>query len=380
MGIQRKSAVWIMKCRLYVLYFALIIIGLWVYESDNVYALEELPIDYTDVNEHMPDSSNDTDFEGMVHQFATGSINGNLTQSMINTWKDQLFAEIRQNAKQMKWILLIGIFSAILSKMALALRTSVVSDTGQLVSVMLVGTSLYGIFEICMQIASSFLEQILSFMKCLLPVYMCSLGLFLGGSGVRLYYESVFVFLCVMDILILKIAFPVIRIYGVFTLMNGFTKDKIAEGFLNYMEYILNFIFKGFCAATVFLSALQGMLLPGIAGNRLTNSVIRSLSGTVGVSVSNLVYGSAGAIKSGIGAAGCVVLLIYLAVPFIKLFVTQTCLQGVSMILTPVADQRMIDSTVGMKKAVEYLLKGIFLSAVMCMVMIAVICMTAQRV
>lgn len=346
-------------------------------EEQTINGLQE-ELDYSLVEDFLQDTIQEDTFKfsEMVETVLQGD-SQNVFWNFFQYLKNKILGELRFNTELLKKMILIGLFTAVFSNFSSVLKDNSISETGFFISYVLMITVLLSSYGILVEIVQSVLTTILDFMKALLPVYMVSLGLQLGQGGAASYYSIALTIISVVDYLSLHFFVPAIGIFLVFHLINNFSKEDFISKAADLIKRLVNYGITGLFAVITGMNVIQGMLLPvsGSIRNQAVSSVLGIMSGGMANNITNLAYGTASAVKSGIGTVGMLVIVALAIIPILKVVCFVFGYHVAAVLLQPVSDKRLIKSIEAVAEGAALLLKCIFLCTFTMLITIAIICM-----
>lgn len=354
------------------------------FTAENVEASEmnlQEEFDFGEVQDFLGDNYSEVefDFSEMVHELIEGK-SDDVFRKNFKLLKESILKEMDFNRDILKKIIIIAIFAAIFTNLSLILGNQHISDTGFHVSYLLIITFLLTSFGVLCTIATTVLERLVEFMKALLPVYMVSLGVNIGQTGASSYYGVALMIITVIEYVCLKILIPAAGIYMVLVLVNNISKEDLISKAADIIKKLINFAIKSMFTIVTSVNIIQGMLLPvtGKLKSNAAKSVIGIVSGGMSNNITNLVYGSASLVKSGIGTAGMIIVCIIIFIPIVKILIFILGYNITNVILQPVSDKRIINSIEGVIEGATLLLRCVFLCSIMFIITIAIICITTN--
>ncbi len=351
-------------------------------DEDNSFITDiQEEFNFAEIQEFLEDnySGQEFEFSDMVRELMAGK-SDNVFKRYFKLLKESVLKELDYNRDVLKKIIIISIFAAVFTNFSMILGNRHISETGFHVSYLLIVTLLLTSFGVLSGIAVTVLERLVDFMKALLPVYMVSLGVNIGQAGASSYYGMALMIITVIEFLCLKVLIPAAGIYMILTLVNNISKEDFISKASQLIKKAVNFSIKSMFTIVTSMNVIQGMLLPvtGTVRNNAAKSVLGIMSGGISNNITNLVYGSASLVKSGIGTAGMIVVCVIMIVPIVKMLLFIFGYNIINVILQPVTDKRIINSIEGVTEGAELLLRCVFLCSMMFIVTIAIICVTTN--
>lgn len=308
-------------------------------------------------------------------------MNGKLDQVMGqvgNAIKELLLGEIKTNGHMMGQIIILGIIGAVFSNFSSVFSGSQISETGFFVTYLLLFTYLAASFFTSVSIAGDVINQILGFMKALLPAYFLAVAFAGGSTAAAASYGFTLFVIAAAQWLLGQVLLSLIKVYALLVMAGHIAKEDMLSKMTELLEQIISWSVKTMVGVVLGFQIIQGMVLPYV--DSMKTGAIQKLAGAIpGIgnsigSVSQMVLGSGVVIKNTIGAAGIVILLIIAAIPLIKLVVLMVLYKCVAALLQPVCDKRIVSCISDIAKGHKLLL-SITASAVMLFVItIALVC------
>lgn len=339
-------------------------------------------LDYGAVQNFLEDTfdTESIQFSDFVKQLLSGK-SEHAVRDFLETIKGMILNEVTVNGALLKNIILIGLFAAVFTNFSSILGNQNISETGFFISYMVLITLLLSSFDLLSEIATVVLTNVLDFMKALLPVYMVSLGLNLGQGGAIAYYNMALVIISIINALCLHLLLPAVEIFMLLSLVNNISKEDIISKGAELIKKLVNYALNGLFAIVTGMNVIQSMLLPvtGSIRNQAASSVLGIMSGGMANNITGLAYGTANAVKSGIGTAGMLILVAIVTVPILKVLVFILGYNVTTVMLQPITDKRIIKSIEAVADGATLLLKCIFVCTFMLILTIAIICLTTNQ-
>lgn len=122
----------------------------------------------------------DFSFWDLMKELVKGNLGGVLGQVGAGI-RNTLFSEVGKGGHMLFQVAAIGIIGAVFSNVSSVFKGGQISDAGFFVTYLLLFTCLAASFTASLQVAAQVLDQILEFMRLLMPAYFMSVA-FSGGS------------------------------------------------------------------------------------------------------------------------------------------------------------------------------------------------------
>lgn len=235
-------------------------------------------------------------------------------------------------------------------------------------------------FTYIVQVANETIENIIVFVKLFVPTYFVAVGTSTGVTTASVYYEIILVITYFVESFFMNALIPMICTYMIIGLLNGLLLEERLVLFLELLKKGINLTLKIFLGAVTGISLIQSALSPVI--DSLRNSTVKkALSaipgiGSIAEGAAELVLGSAILLKNSLGIL-MLILLIYLClVPILKIAIIAITMKLGAAFVGMLGDKRVTDCTNLVGDAGVLLLRTIFSSLAVFIIVIAVITKT----
>lgn len=346
--------------------------------ADSIDVMNEFNFD--DIEEFINNDEDleDINFKEIVSDFLSGDANGGLKE-IWSYVKEILFDEIINNFGVLKKILYISILAAILTNFTKVLKNSQVSDTGFIVCYMVIISLVITSFTALSALAYTTINRMTEFMKALIPVYMVSVGVSDGQVYAASYYQMALVVITIIDICCLKLLLPIIDIYVVLSIVSNLHSEDYLSKACTLIKNITSFSVKAMLSVVMAINVIRQMFSPvsdGIRNTTVTNvlGMVSGMGNSAG-NIASLVYGTGNILKSAIGGAGLIVLMLIVLIPIVKIVIFVFSYQFTNAFLQPVSDDRIIKCMEGISEGAILMLRIVFSVSLMFVITIAIVCM-----
>lgn len=343
-------------------------------ESDNFLDglertfLSELGME--DLDENLRDYQEETglSFSRTVEKLIKGELPWSM-DTVTGLAKEVLLGEVAKQKRTAVSILLLMIGAAVFSNFAGIFDRSQVSDVSFYVVYLLLFSLLIRAFYEMSSLTEAALEQILTFMKLLMPAYLLSSVLASKSLGGAAFCELILGALTVIQWVMRYFLLPAVNFFFLFTLLNHISGEdylsKMAELLKTFVEWTL----KTLMATVIGIQAVQNLILPVV--DTLKNTVLQKSGGSIPViggifnNVTEVVLGSALLIRNGVGTAGLAVLVFLALAPLVKLFVSGGLYRILAACTQPVADKRLTECLDGLGQGIFLLMRVLLTTGVL---------------
>ena len=345
-----------------------------VSEDDTIEEyLEQL--DFNEVDSMLAEKGTGITFEGLVQSIIDGEEidKGELLKKFLTVIFEEVLA-FRYDLLQM--ILLCVVFS-ILYNFTNIFENPAVTEIGFYMVYMLLLVLLLKSFFVLKDVVLVVLEDMLVFLKLLVPTFSLSM-VFSGQMTIgTAFYELTFFVIYAIEWLMNNLVVPAIQIYVIVEMMNYLTEEemlsKLTELIKEGIEWLLKLVF----TMVVGINVVQNLLTPVIDSFK-SNLISRTAGMIPGLgpsinAVTEIMVGSGIVIKNGVGVAAILILLVLCAGPVIKVWVMTFLYRMVAAVMQPIADKRMLGCISGAGEGGRLLGRVTVTTVVMFLVTIAMV-------
>lgn len=335
--------------------------------------LDEL--DFSDIDAVLKEQGTEINFKELVQKL----INGEEIDKMefLKEIVDTVFHEVLAFRKELMQILLLCIVFAILYNFTNIFQNPAVTEISFYMVYMLVVILLMKSFFVLQDVVLMLIENVLIFLKFLIPTFSLSLafsGQITTGSG---FYELTFFLIYGIEWLMRHLIIPAIQIYVVVEMMNYLTEEDMLSRMTELIKGGILWLLKVLFSMVIGINVVQNLLTPVIDSFKTslisrTAGVIPGLGASINA-VAEIVVGTGIIIKNGIGIAAILVLLVICAGPLAKVWIMTFLYKLLAAVIQPVADKRMLGCIGGAGEGGRLLGKVMVATVVMFLVTIAMV-------
>lgn len=279
-------------------------------------------------------------------------------------------------------ILMIGILSAVFAGFAHVFDSHQIADASYYMMYLLLITVLLKTFEIVYATAVSTLDNIILFMKLIIPTLAVSLSIATGTSTAAGFWQLGLLVIFVVENLILLVLIPFIYIYVLLVVVNGVMEEERFSVLLESLKKVIYGFMKISLVAVSGMSMLQKMITPVI--DSLQYAAVEKMVtlmpgvGNIADSVSQLVTASAVLVKNSIGTVFMILLALVCAVPAVKIAMYLVILKLDASLIAIVSDKRMAGCAEEVSEGIMMLLKTVLSAMALFLIMTAIIISSAR--
>ncbi|MDD3204441.1 MAG: stage III sporulation protein AE [Lachnospiraceae bacterium] len=344
--------------------------------------MEKLEFDQIDnqLQELFPDYH--MNFSELVKQIISGE-----TKLNINLIIELLKQGVGGNAGEAKKIgisiVSLGIVAALFSRFSMIFKNHQIADISFYFLYMLFILILLMTFKEAVVIASNTIENIILFMKILIPTFFMIVGFTTATASAVVFYQFMFVIITLVESIIAMIILPATLGFVFLTLMNGLSEE---ERLTPLVELIRKGIEKSLALIIGFVGGVgffQSMITPVIDSVKAITmqKTVAAIPGIGGVadSVTEIVLGSAILIKNSAGLAFVILLLGICAVPLIHIGLMALALKISAAMIGIVTDKRMTNCASQVGDGTMLLLRIVATVMILFIITIAIIIAATNR-
>jgi stage III sporulation protein AE len=275
------------------------------------------------------------DFSGALQEVATGGTTGFLSQFLA---MKEIFI----------WLILLALISAFMTHFIELFDRHQVADLGFYFMYLLYSVLLLECFSYAAHIVADTLENILLFIRLMMPSYLFLVGVSTGTLTAAASGQILMLGVYGVEKIMQKLLLPVVEIFVLLEIVNGIWPEEKFSPVTEMIHKGVILALKGVVWAITGFGAIQSLITPAIdaAGKTGVKKLIAAIPGVGGIAdgVVELVMGSASLLKRSVGAALLVVLLILCAVPLTKLLVVALVLKVSAAFMGIIADKRVVNT------------------------------------
>lgn len=289
----------------------------------------------------------------------------------------KLFAGIIQNKDVFIHILLLAVAGAIFHNFSEAFKNTQIAEIGFYIIYMMLLAILVKSFTQITQIASETIENLLDFMRALLPSYLMSITVSAGPTSSMVFYEIIFFMITAVQWLLKNLILPMIQIYVILVLINDLLKEDSLSRLADLIKHAVEWMLKSLLAVIVGINVIQSMISPVIDSLKTgvlakTASVLPGVGNIVNAAT-EVVLGAGVLIKNGIGVAALIAIAFICIIPVINMSVVTLIYQLSAAVIQPISDKRIVRSLGGIGMGARLLTRVVLTAGVLFLLTIAII-------
>lgn len=266
-------------------------------------------------------------------------------------------------------ILFLGIVSALFTNFAKIFENHQIADISYYLLYLFLITILLKTFAISYEISKETIENIVLFVKILIPVFSISLGISGGMMTAAYFYEFILLLIFGVETIFVSFLIPLIYSEVFLAIINGVTEDDKLSSMVEMIKKGIRTFLNISIGVVTGIGVLQSMVTPVLDNVKIgmAQKMVSSIPGLGNItdSVTSMVLGSAILIKNSIGVLVLILLVLLCAVPILKLFLVTFVLRGGAALIAVVSDKRMAKCTGQVGEGSALLLRTVATSLVL---------------
>lgn len=243
------------------------------------------------------------------------------------------------------WLLVLGIVSALMTHFVEIFDRHQVADVGFYFMYLLFTVVLLRCFYLAADTAVTALENVILFIRLMIPAYLISVGISTGTVTAAASTEMMLLVIYGIQNLLLDVLVPLIYSMCMMVVVNGVWAEEKLSLLIDLLEKGIGWVLKGAIGVITGLSIFQALITP-VVDSVKTSVLQRILSAIPGIGnaadgVVEMVLGSAVMIKNSIGVVLLILFLVMCAAPLLKIAVIAVMLKCAAAFMGIVSDKRI---------------------------------------
>ncbi len=188
-------------------------------------------------------------------------------------------------------------------------------------------------------------ENMVTFMKLLIPTYCMAISFSLNLHSSAAVYSLIFTAVYLVEWLIRYLLAPLVQIYVMMEFLNHLMEEERFHRLSEMVADAVRLLLKATVTLILGINIIQGMVAPAmdrLAGNTVART-IQMIPGMGNVlnGMGQIFISSGLVIKNCVGAAALVILVLLCGVPFIKMALLSALYKFLAAALEPISDKRL---------------------------------------
>lgn len=320
--------------------------------------------------------------EGLLQKVLSGDILGAGTDLLESVMKG-LGSQFTGLKNILVWLLVLGIISALMSYFAGIFDRYQIADLSFYVMYLLMTVVLLKCFEQVAQTAVDVMENVVLFMKMLVPAYMLSVGIATGTTTVSAYYQLLLLLIYGVENILVSGVVGLVYSYCVLAIVNGIWIEEKLTMLLELLAKGIGVLLKAAVGVVTGISIFQSVITPVIDSVK-SSALQKAISAIPGIGnaadgVVELVTGSAVIIKNSLGIVLLLLLLALCVSPLLQILLMAFLLKAAAAMMGIVSDKRLTTCTDRVGEGIMMLFRTAGTAMLLFLVTISVVTMSTNR-
>lgn len=322
------------------------------------------------------------DFQETVAALLSGdlSVSAGLVGEVVS---ESIFGALQVNRDSLVHMVLIAVIAAVFTNFADVFRARQVSEISFYLLYMLLLALCLRAFESAAGWTQDGISLLASFMKALCPVYFIAVSAAKGSMTAAAFYNLALLVILLVEILLLKVLLPVLRIYMMLRVLNCLSREEYLSRLTELIETAVSWTLKTLLALVIGLGTIQGLIAPAIDSVK-RSALTRGVEAIPGVGdaiggTAEVILGTAVVVKNGIGTAGALFCFALCVTPLVQAGAMVLMYRLAAAVLQPVSDRRLTGCIAGMADACQLLMRLIFTAGMLFLLTIAIVAVSTNR-
>lgn len=282
--------------------------------------------------------------EQLLSQIMSGDIFGAIASLFTGSASD-FMGQLEGMRNVFIWLLVLGIVSSLMTHFVDIFNKRQVADMGFYFMYLLFTTVLLKCFIQAADAAGHAIENVILFVKLLVPAYLLSIGVSSGSITAGVSQQIMLFAIYGVETILSAFILPLIYSYVMLAVVNGIWIEEKLNALIDLLAKVIGWTLKGALGIMTGISLFQKMIGPVMDSAR--NSVLQKLItaipgvGDAAGGVAELVLGSAVVIRNSIGAVLLILLILLCAMPLFKIALISGLLKTAAAFMGIVSDRRI---------------------------------------
>lgn len=311
-------------------------------------------------------------------------ISGDTEMSFSLIWEmiqELLFQNLATYKSGMIHILILMLIAAVFTNFSNVFQNKQVAEISFFVIYLLLITMTIGTFQALMTSVSNSVENLVSFIKVIGPVYLIATSIATGSVTSVGFYSILILIILLVQIVITGVLIPMVQILVVLRVLNHLSAEDYLSKFAEFLETLIVWASKSILAVVIGLNVVQGILGPGVDLLK-RNAVKKGAEALPGVGdalggATEMVAGTAVVIKNGIGMGGAIVCVLLVLGPLIQVAVMCLIYKFTAAVAQPISDKRVVGCITSVADGAAILLRLVYTTGILFLITIAIVATTA---
>lgn len=283
-----------------------------------------------------------------LEELLTQVVSGDVIGALTNFLKGNI-AGMADSFLGMKnifvWLVVLGVISALLMHFVEIFDKHQVADLSFYFVYLLLAAVLLKCFVQIAQSTYYLMEDIVLFVKLLVPTYLLAVGVATGSTTVNAYYQILLMLIYGVESILVGVVLPLIYSHVILSVVNGIFSEEKLTLLVELLKKAIGWILKAILGAVTGISLFQAVISPSVDSMK-SAALKKAVAAMPGVGsaaegVVELAVGSAVVIKNSIGVVLLILLLGMCIIPLFEIFLTAFLIKCAAAFMGIVSDKRI---------------------------------------
>lgn len=341
------------------------------------YGLEQLQ---QSLSELFP--ANDFSLRQLFTQIVQGDVLG-AVRGILNAALGDAGGQLAGMRNILLWLVMLGMISALMSHFMEIFDKHQIADISFYFMYLLLTTVLLASFGRTAQVAGAAMENILTFIRLLVPTYLMAVGVASGTATVGASYQLVLLLIYGVERILMGGLLPLVYSYVLLAVINGIWIEEKLSLLMELLEKGIKAALKAIVGVITGISIFQSVITPVIdtAKTSVLQKIVSAVPGIGGAadSLASMVIGSAVVIKNSIGVVLLILLVAMCLSPLLQILLTACCLKLAAAVMGIISDKRVTACTDKVGEASMMLLKITGVALLLFLISISVVAISTNH-
>lgn len=280
-------------------------------------------------------------------------------------------------------ILIIMIVASVLQNIGEIFAKNGIREIAEYVMLVFLNTVLMKGYMQSEMIVSDAAEELMTFIKLLIPAYFVAIGSTNGMVTVSGFYQFVLLVIGILEQLVIAVIIPAVNVFVMVLFMDAILGGEHLKNISMLLEKAVLLGLKAAMSIVIGFGAIQSIITP-VIGSVNRNLLEKTISvipgvGDISESVTSVLTGSAVLIKNTIGVFGMIILVMICGVPICKVGLIGGSIKLAGALGSVLGKSRLVQCTNRIGDGCFLMAKVMFTIGALFFIMIAMIAFSTNR-
>lgn len=281
------------------------------------------------------------------------------------------------------WLVVLGIVSALMTHFVELFDKHQIAEISFYFMYLLLTAVLLKCFAQAAQTALETVQNVVLFIKMLVPTYLIAVGVATGTTTVGAYYQLLLLLIYGVENILVAGVLPFVYSYVMLSVVNGVWVEEKLTLLIELIGKGVGWVLKAAIGLVTGISIFQAVITPVIDSVK-ASAMQKALSAIPGIGnaadgVVELVVGSAVVIKNSIGIVLLILLIVLCVAPLLRIFLIAILLKAAAALMGIVSDKRITSCTNRIGDAGMLLLRTTGTALILFLITISIVATATNR-